>query len=382
VTLCASCHEENSLILGTDHDLRVTAAKEKNMANKTVKESGVCGSCHEVHKAWGNKLWGRSAGSGKNRIEALCKGCHEKRKAASKKQLQGPNHPMNKKVSDAKATLKRETSGFYKEGVDRHDIKTDLPLFTKDGERSFEGDITCATCHNPHIWDIKDKKRGAGENIEGDGSNSFLRKANNDKSSLCITCHTEKRYVYQSDHDMSVTAPGQKNGLKMTVQQSGVCSACHVPHGAPSGDYKLWARGLSRASDFLPEKTCLSCHSPGNAGKKKIVRNFVHPGSIVVSELTKPEDRNYAPLYDKKGNEAKTGRIACPSCHNPHLWETGQLKTGAGKNLEGTNRSSFLRLKSAKSVCKDCHGFDALIRYKYFHTKEVRTKGLGAPGMR
>lgn len=367
VTLCAACHEEKSLIVGTDHDLNVTAPNVKNMSREKVKDSGICGSCHKVHNAWGNKLWGRAVGTGQNRIEALCTGCHSPRKAAGKKVISTiTNHPMNKKVSEAKATLKRETARFYKEGVDYH-IETKFPLYDKLGMKTSSGDITCATCHNVHQWDPAKAEPGKGENIEGNGGNSFLRKSNLPESSLCTTCHTEKRYVAKTDHDMSVTAPRQTNKRGETVADSGVCSACHVPHGGAENGYKLWARDFSSKSELISEQTCLSCHSGNGIAANKGIKRFRHPRDVVVSEVTKPEDVNYAPLYDMSGNELQTGIIACPTCHNPHLWQTGSLVKGSGKPEEGNNRNSFLRLKSASNVCKDCHGFEGLMRYKYFH---------------
>ena len=367
VSLCAACHKEKSLIVGTDHDLNVTAPKVKNMSREKVKDSGICGACHKVHNAWGNKLWGRAVGKGENRIEALCTGCHSPRNAARKKIISTvTNHPMNKKVSDAKATLKRETSRFYKEGVDYH-VETKFPLYDKLGGRTSSGDITCSTCHDVHRWDPSKAEQGKGKNIEGNGGNSFLRKSNLPESSLCTTCHTEKRYVARTDHDMSVTAPTQKNKRGETVADSGVCSACHIPHGGAESGYKLWARDFSSISELISEQTCLSCHSNGGVAANKGIKAFRHPRDVVVSEVTKAEDINYAPLYDRAGKEVQTGVIACPTCHNPHMWQTGSLVKGTGKPVEGSNRNSFLRLKSASNVCKDCHGFDGLMRYKYFH---------------
>lgn len=373
--LCSACHQENALVIGTDHDLTVTSPSSKNVLGQKASKAGVCGSCHVVHNAWGIKLWGQDVGEGNNRVEALCKGCHMKKKVAAKKKISYPSHPMDMQVSDAKDTLKREMETFYKEGVDRYSVTTDLPLYSEDGNKSSQGDVTCATCHNVHRWNPDKKAKGEGKNIEGNGGNSFLRKSNLGKSGLCITCHKEKKYVFQTDHDMSVSKPGIKNVNNNTVSESGVCSACHVPHGA-SASYKLWATNIGNQSDFLPEKLCLGCHSSGGGGAAKLVERFRHPRDVVISELTNGSEKSYAPLYDEKGNEVQTGKIACPTCHNPHLWQTGNLEKGSGKNEEGNNRNSFLRLKSAASICKDCHGFDGLIRYKFFHSNRVRTGGL------
>ncbi len=370
-TLCAVCHEENALIIGTDHDMNVTAARAKNLNGETVNQSGVCGACHAVHNAFGNLLWARGVGLGENRNEALCKGCHAKRKSGSRKIIGEPSHPMNKAVSDARPTLRRETSVFY-EHSRKDGANIELPLFKTDGKRSQDGDITCSTCHNVHRWDPERWARGNNKNIEGDGANSFLRISNTPDSELCATCHTRKRYVVGTDHDMSVTAPQQQNSLGQTVKQSGVCSACHEPHGSTAGGYLLWARKLGTGSDLPQEQVCLSCHSMDGIAKNKVVTEFTHPRNVTITEQNHPGQEFYAPVYDEKGRKVDAGILSCPTCHNPHIWSALKPAPGNGKPMEGTARNSFLRFKSKNNICRNCHGLDSLIKYKYFHTNRVR----------
>ena len=370
-TLCASCHKQNALVVGTDHDLNVTASRAKNLNGETVKQSGVCGACHAVHNAFGSLLWVRGVGSGENRNEALCKGCHARRKAAAKKIIGDPSHPMNKAISDARPTLRRETSVFY-EHVRRDGSDTELPLFKANGERSEKGDITCPTCHNVHRWNPEQWATGSHKNIEGDGGNSFLRKSNLPNSGLCATCHTRKRFVVGTDHDMSVSAPQQQNSLGQTVQQSGVCSACHEPHGSTAGGYLLWARKLGKGSDLPQEQVCLSCHSKDGIAKNKVVKEFKHPRNVTITEQNHPGQNFYAPVYDEKGRKVDAGLLSCPTCHNPHIWSATKPGPGSGKLVEGNARNSFLRFRSRNNICRNCHGLDSLVRYKYFHTKKVR----------
>ncbi len=371
-TLCAACHQENALVVGTEHDMNVTSARTKNLNGETVKQSGVCGACHAVHNAFGSLLWVRGVGSGENRNEALCKGCHARRKAGSKKIVGDPSHPMNKAVSDARPTLRRETSVFY-EHTRKDGMETELPLFNPDGKRSKDGDITCPTCHNVHHWDPDQWEKGNNQNIEGDGGNSFLRKSNLPDSGLCATCHTRKRYVVGTDHDMSVVAPQQKNSLGQTVAQSGVCSACHEPHGSTAGGYLLWARKLGQGSDLPQEQVCLSCHSRAGIADNKVVTEFDHPRNVTITEQNHPGQNFYAPVYNEKGRKVDAGLLSCPTCHNPHIWSVAtKPRPGKGKPLEGDSRSSFLRFRSKNNICRNCHGLDSLVRYKYFHTSRVR----------
>ncbi len=369
-SLCAACHETNAQIIGTDHDLRITAPEEQNLNQERVSETGVCGTCHVVHNAWGNNLWARGVGTGENRNEALCTGCHARKKSADKKALSGPKHPMNIGPSEAKDTLKRETAGFY-----ASDAAKVLPLFDKQGSRSETGDITCSTCHNPHRWDPEGPAPVTLKNLEGNGSNSFLRKSNGSDSSLCTSCHTEKAFVLNTEHDMMTTAPGEQNALKQTVAQSGVCSACHVPHDAPLGDYQLWARDFGDGSEYLSERVCLSCHAANKVAANKEVKDFSHPPSIFVAERAHRQDEEYAPLYNADGRKADAGIITCPTCHDPHNWAPGKHRYGPGINEEGNSRNSFLRFKSGKNVCRNCHGLDSLSRYKYYHSTTMREKG-------
>lgn len=372
--LCAACHKKNSFVVGTEHDLRITAPDEKNMDFQTVKEGGVCSACHLVHNAWGNGLWSRSVGAGNNRNEARCTGCHERRKAASKKTLRGSNHPMNKRVFDAKDTLQQEVSAFYKAGEAK--LRTELPLFTPEGFRSVNGDITCPTCHDPHRWDPQAEGPGPSENLEGDGGNSFLRKSNLPNSGLCATCHTQKALVVDTDHDLLLTAPGDKNQLGQSVEQTGVCGACHVPHGGRRDGYRLWARELGDGSELVQERLCLACHAKKAVAGEKVVTEFKHPRNVMVAQSHHTGNVEYAPVFDREGNKVNAGLITCATCHDPHVWAPGRHSKGPGKKVEGSNKNSFLRFKSSHNVCKNCHGLDSLRKYKYFHAKSSRQEGL------
>ncbi|MFC1603115.1 cytochrome c3 family protein [Pseudomonadota bacterium] len=381
-TLCSACHKENALVIDTDHDLRVTAPSVVNLSHETVADAGVCSACHLVHNAWGNRLWARGVGPGDNRNQALCTGCHARRKAASRKAIGDPSHPM-KRVADARPTLRKEARKFYrKKRADTEEQKEEnmLPLFMKDGDRSMDGDVTCPTCHNVHRWDPEKMETGPGKKTEGTAGNSFLRKSNLNGPKLCVTCHASKGYVVGTDHDLTITNPDAKNSLKKTVGESGICSPCHVPHGAKGDGYLLWARGQGEGSNLRQEQICLSCHTKEGAGSKKIVEDFSHPQSVRVPQLSRPGSSKYAPVYNKEGRKVNAGLIACPTCHNPHQWAAGKKRMGPGKPVEGNNRNSFLRFRSSGNICRNCHGIDSLQRYKYFHMDDIRTSDKATRG--
>jgi len=65
-----------------------------------------------------------------------------------------------------------------------------FPIFTDEGEKSIEGNIVCTTCHDAHLWDPYRPQKGEGEEIEGDATNSFLRK--DITFTFCASCHGEE----------------------------------------------------------------------------------------------------------------------------------------------------------------------------------------------
>ena len=89
------------------------------------------------------------------------------------------------------------------------------------------------------------------------------------------------------------------------------------------------------------------------------------------------QTQHYFPLFDDSTGEYITiGNISCPSCHNVHQWDPQISKKGPGKNIEGNTTNSFLRNVSYYSICIDCHGLDALFRYKYYHDLENRVEKI------
>jgi hypothetical protein len=83
----------------------------------------------------------------------------------------------------------------------------------------------------------------------------------------------------------------------------------------------------------------------------------------------------YTVIYSLDGKEKNYGDISCPSCHDAHRWSFFSNKKASDKNQEGNAKDSFLRNMSYKNVCKDCHGLEALFKYRYFHSPDKRGSG-------
>jgi len=199
--LCENCHQGKQRVVGTDHDLRVTAKKSQNQQEESPQHSGVCGSCHTLHRGDAKapflsavilKDKGLRDKTAPNlKVDALCLNCHQKKGIAKDKAIEFYGHP-------------------YKDMVLRSDEKI-MPLIEKAHEEIDEfGVIACMTCHEPHTWKplknatnklysvLNYKKQ---KNKEGDITNSFLRHKGVE-ATFCVSCHgIESLSKYKYFHD-------------------------------------------------------------------------------------------------------------------------------------------------------------------------------------
>ena len=336
--LCTNCHRSQATVAYSRHNLGITAPKEKNRDGMSVSRSGVCSGCHLPHNGESTKLWAKKVSKNSKTVSAKCNSCHAKGKVAKNKVTGKNSHPLQVNLEKIGAT-------------------TDLPLFTRDGKRhKNHGLVDCATCHDPHQWDPANPiaKSGRNPKIEGDGSNSFLRIANTKDSALCTNCHRSQATVAYSRHNLSITAPKEKNGDGMNVSRSGVCSACHLPHNGEST--KLWAKKVTKNSKTVSAK-CNSCHAKGKVAKNKTTGKNSHPLQV---NLKKIGATTNLPLFTKDGKrDDKKGLIDCSTCHDPHQWDPVNPKAKSGRNpkVDGDGSNSFLRIANTKDIalCASCH---------------------------
>jgi len=206
--LCENCHEGKQRVVGTDHDLRVTSKKTLNQQEETPHQSGVCGSCHTLHRGEAKspflsatilkdiELRDKTA-PGLKRDE-LCLNCHQKEAVGKDKEIEFYGHP-------------------YKDMVLFSDEKV-MPLVETAHEKIAEfGAIACITCHEPHTWEplkgaadklysVLDYKQQ--ENVEGDITNSFLRHKGV-QDTFCVSCHgieslPKYKYYHHEDKARSI----------------------------------------------------------------------------------------------------------------------------------------------------------------------------------
>ncbi|OJZ20350.1 MAG: hypothetical protein BGP21_07870 [Thiobacillus sp. 65-29] len=359
-TLCANCHVDKGAIALSKHNLAISAPSASNTKGRTTAESGVCGACHLPHNGNGAKMWARATGPGQDGIEVLCAECHRDGGVAAKKQTGANSHPLR---------------------VDLKNIggSTTLPLFTAEGRKdAAQGKVACATCHDLHQWDPANpaSKAGARTDVEGGAADSFLRAPAWPAPTLCANCHSDKQQVKDTDHDLAITAPQATNIRAQDTQASGVCGQCHMVHNA-AAQVRLWARPLGEGNDAM-ERLCRSCHAAEKVAAAKIPLQGSHPAkvNVISNPGNRRENGGHFPVFTPEGVRSGSGVISCPTCHNAHQWSVQHPQGGEGRNVEGDARSSFLRNTSDFSLCADCHGLDALFRYKYFHGDTSRRKHL------
>jgi predicted CXXCH cytochrome family protein len=185
--LCVVCHADTALLVGTDHDLFVTAPAAKNQLGQTVVQSGQCGACHAVHNSPGDRLiWSRPRGpvdKGQHPMNSLCTGCHSKGGPAEDKIPPVATHPKGKLIDNI-FTFTSGSTGYIK-------------LFDDQWKETRVGDLSCPSCHSFYQWDHRVRKPGPGRNVEGNADTSFLR-ASSDRI-VCTDCHGQTaiwRYLY------------------------------------------------------------------------------------------------------------------------------------------------------------------------------------------
>jgi hypothetical protein len=192
--LCIECHQDQGQVVGTEHDLNVTAPSAVNRNGQKVSESGICGQCHIPHSIVDTPLlWARFWDDDSiNIAEKRCRTCHSKGEIADRKAPSAAWHPD--KVEALSSTMRSALRG--------HPVP-DFPVYNKAGKKVEVGLITCPTCHNPHQWDPAKTAKGSGKNTEGDVRTSFLR-VSKTESFACADCHgPDSLYRYKYFHSES-----------------------------------------------------------------------------------------------------------------------------------------------------------------------------------
>jgi predicted CXXCH cytochrome family protein len=340
--LCASCHQRQApkdakaARKAGVHPVDVEMEEPVEIRGQKVK-SVQCQSCHQVHNGTvGTELFPDKI----KQAETLCADCHQRQHAKDDKEAKKKGiHPMN--------------------------IEMDEPVKIAGNEIK---KIGCLSCHSVH----------AGK------PNTPVLHEEHRNGQLCENCHEGMQKVVGTDHDLRVTAKESENQQEESPLHSGACGACHTLHkGSAELPFLSSVIGLDKQErdDTAPhlkrDELCLNCHQKKGIGKEKEIVDYGHP----YQDMILSSDETVMPVIGAKNETIhEKGVIACMTCHEPHTWEPKAfLKESKSKvlnfnkqeNIEGNVINSFLRHKGVKDTfCVDCHGIEALSKYKYYHHKD------------
>lgn len=191
--LCLDCHQNKQTLVGTDHDLRVTAPKKRNALGRTVEQAGICGQCHNVHRPGAaGTLWGTGSGQATDLQQSVCLNCHNPDGIAGHKVPTRLLHPSQ---------VLAWSNQVRAAAPERRKLPV-TPVYDHRGRRTKVGNITCASCHDPHRWGPNTSGQGPGVNIEGDATNSFLRNSISG-GLVCADCHgRDAIFLYKYFHGL------------------------------------------------------------------------------------------------------------------------------------------------------------------------------------
>jgi predicted CXXCH cytochrome family protein len=357
--LCLTCHKDKLTVKDSKHDMAVMAPEERNIKGQRPQHAGLCSACHLPHQGAGPVMLARQpVKGGADAISSTCLSCHNPQGPAHKKLVGDHSHPVGRPILNVgiRATLEGWISRF--EDIAGLKPLQVLPLYDERGYRVAEdGDVSCATCHDPHKWAPQGHKVAGADprTVVGDSYSSFLRMTNDAGTGLCVNCHRQQSVVGLSKHNLDISAPQAVNSRGKTVAESGPCSACHLPHKGEGP--KMWARtGLDKQAGI--SGLCADCHRPGGLAENKLVGKHGHPVHFAMKAAGVE-----LPLFTPDGKpyrEGEEGLVECASCHNPHQWDPSDpLSTaGAHPDVEGDISTSFLRRPASterSTLCTGCH---------------------------
>lgn len=223
-SLCLQCHPSQEFsIKESKHDVRIMAPDSTNIRGQTASQSGPCSCCHLTHEGVGPFMWARQWKDEKLAPIGICKSCHTAGKCAEDVPLPETGHPVGFKSKKVCGTVP-------------------LPLFAETGNKDKNGFMYCSSCHNTHQWDPLNPENKGSKETKKSSTNYFLRVINQD-SSLCLGCHKEAAAIEGTEHDLSQSAPAERNILDQSPYESGICGTCHLAHGG--NEILMWGRELT-----------------------------------------------------------------------------------------------------------------------------------------
>lgn len=258
---CLVCHAEQAGLVGSSHDLRSSAADEKNLIGQTASAGGVCSACHLSHRP------AREAEVTKLDRKGTCITCHQQERCAASKSL-GPQNHKNAPCTACHNPHETEFGKFlvadpsdvcmqcHEDQIDLEDGPHDV--LSNDSPRwpalSSQTEDQCLACHRPH----------------GDAEHGLFRAGlaadQAAHNAACLACHPDA--AWKAGTSVSAAHPQAANPTMEEelplVPQIGSeddthvgCRTCHNPHMSVDESKRL----LRFADDDPSEELCLNCHA-------------------------------------------------------------------------------------------------------------------------
>ena len=351
---CLACHEaERRILAKTKHFIRESKLRGEveRLFGKTAEEHE-CTPCHRVHQAAGPGLWFVPLPAPRNTFEQdersrRCLVCHLQDSLTSIREENG--HPVGRPMRT--------------EYLPSSEARLKLGRIERD-EAGIPDVVVCATCHLNH-------------GVENpDGTFTLFAGGGLPEGDLCLACHEKNRRIVGSPHDFRTRKEGEFRPDDGRSLKFGVCAGCHANHNAALDQGLIVfpvspPRGQGNPEDMF----CLHCHGDPRVLKERPAKFYVHPsGPEVQRRFRETQKEGAAAFPERLGEPGRTTlpgyeslfRIRCRTCHDNHRWTS--LATGQSATFTETEMTSFLRgSEVAETLCANCHGEEALYRYRFFH---------------
>jgi predicted CXXCH cytochrome family protein len=307
--MCGMCHPDKAG--GADAGNHSLGAGEKAIPKSLLalgahegrqKNRIICETCHTAHGAPREGYLVKGAGDC-----GLCLVCHAEMSMFDAAGRRNANHAVNvpPRIATVAETLKKEGARLGYGGV-----------------------IACQTCHKIHNNPV---------------ASPFLLLRDNHRSALCFACHPDKKRIEKTRHNLAVSAGTEKNLQGETATESGICSACHLPHKAARKPF------MKNANTDRTEGLCLSCHAKGKFAENKKLTGYAHPVDVGLPKSIHTD----LPLYSLLGVKDENGRVTCATCHDTHGGAVVEQPPAPG-NGQGKVRNTLLR-RASPEICRACH---------------------------
>lgn len=217
-------------------------------------------------------------------------------------------------VNDSRSVWDPEAEHHPVDIVPERDLPSFFPL-------SGDGELVCTTCHSPHGVAEAEDVAGVGEAEErlsltrhGDAETGFLRMRVQD-SALCAACHEEAAHEATLKR---LELPGQTHPVGEELE-------------AAMSERPGWSKARVAEWDSFPEqirKGCLGCHGPHGSKSEPLLRTAGDGNMCSVCHEEQAAERHNHPLGQQVGRdvpsprpsaqliEARGGGVLCRTCHD------------------------------------------------------------------